>query len=82
MGNIHCAWLTVVFPFQWMGFVDSIVTDKTGCVTENNNRVEKVYTHEEQHVDELISRTVPIGHNKKIESLLLENICINSVGVL
>lgn len=30
-----------------MGFVDSIVTDKTGCVTENNNRVEKIFTHEE-----------------------------------
>lgn len=65
-----------------MGFVDSIVTDKTGCVTENNNRVEKVYTHEEQHVDELVNRTVPVGRNKKIESLLLENICINSVDVL
>lgn len=52
---------------KWMGFVDSIVTDKTGCVTENNNRVEKVYINEEQIVDYFLNRRVVIGKNKKIE---------------
>lgn len=62
--------------------MDSIVTDKTGCVTENNNRVEKVYTHEEQTYDELIRKKATVGHNKRIEALLFENICINSAAVL
>ncbi|KAL4450361.1 hypothetical protein ABPG74_009067 [Tetrahymena malaccensis] len=82
---------------EWMGYVDSIVTDKTGCVTENKNRVEKIYTNQEQTVDDILAsfREIEkknliekkkerdfIGQNRKIEQLLFENICINSVGVL
>lgn len=52
---------------KWMGFVDSIVTDKTGCVTENNNRVEKIYTHEEQSVEDIVTKKLVVGRNKKIE---------------
>ncbi|EGR31408.1 hypothetical protein IMG5_110240 [Ichthyophthirius multifiliis] len=68
--------------FQWLGFVDSIVTDKTGCVTKNINFVEKIYANEQEYYNTYSSMNkISIYSNRSLE-ILCENICINSSDIL
>lgn len=73
-----------ISAFQYIAFMNYLITDKTGCLTENHNKAMLLYHSQKQPIDVSDMENVKIEELKQNPTIfqIIRNISINSTAIL